>query len=349
MALEPPTRADLQREPADVRRGRIRRVHEAIVADEARWRQRLPWLRHQDALGMGIWLGSLGVVIALAFGYLVGALPWWLVLPSSAIALSLLHELEHDLIHDLYFRARRRVQDLMFAGIWVAKLSLDPWTRRGLHLHHHRRSGQPDDVEERFIGNGAGPLWLRLLLGVLPIATVVLVPELRRVEAAGPVLRAMRGKPGSWQRRRAHVSSLFLLTPLVLVLVWVGVAALGSDEALASLPMRLLQTALVAWVLPGIVRHAAIVWLSSFSHYYGDIEAGDLFRQNQVLRHPLLWPLQLFAFNFGATHAIHHYVVKQPFYLRQLVAPAAFAAMRAEGTRFDDFGAIGRRQRWSGA
>jgi hypothetical protein len=33
----------------------------------------------------------------------------------------------------------------------------------------------------------------------------------------------------------------------------------------------------------------------------------DVFYQNQILDSPLCWPFQLFCFNFGATHILHHY------------------------------------------
>jgi hypothetical protein len=50
-----------------------------------------------------------------------------------------------------------------------------------------------------------------------------------------------------------------------------------------------------------------------------------------------LWPLQPFCFNFGKTHCIHHIVVQQPFYLRQMVAPVAYRAMAEQGVRFNDY------------
>ena len=44
----------------------------------------------------------------------------------------------------------------------------------------------------------------------------------------------------------------------------------------------------------------------------------DVFFQTQILDHWLLYPFQLFCFNFGATHIMHHFVTRQPFYLRQV-------------------------------
>lgn len=34
---------------------------------------------------------------------------------------------EHDLIHDLYFKRQKWVQNAMFAFIWVIKSNANPW------------------------------------------------------------------------------------------------------------------------------------------------------------------------------------------------------------------------------
>jgi hypothetical protein len=57
-------------------------------------------------------------------------------------------------------------------------------------------------------------------------------------------------------------------------------------------------------------------------------------------------PFQLFCFNFGSTHAIHHFVVRDPFYIRQLTARTAHAALREVGVRFNDVGTFRRANRW---
>src|SRR3546814_13463832 len=87
------------------------------------------------------------------------------------------------------------------------------------------------------------------------------------------------------------------------------------------------------------------LFVSSNMHYYGDVESGNIVQQCQVLNPWWLWPAQLFCFNFGATHAIHHFVVSQPFYVRQLTARAAHQVMRDNGVRFNDVGALRRANR----
>jgi hypothetical protein len=102
-------------------------------------------------------------------------------------------------------------------------------------------------------------------------------------------------------------------------------------------------------VLPNVLRQSCLVLMSSYSHYYGDIPDREIFFQNQILSNWMFFPFQLFCFNFGATHIIHHYVIQQPFYLRQMVAHAALAEMRRQGTRSDDLGTFVRANRWGDA
>ncbi len=66
----------------------------------------------------------------------------------------------------------------------------------------------------------------------------------------------------------------------------------------------------------------------------------------QVLNPWWLFPFQLFCFNFGSTHAIHHFVVKEPFYVRHLTSKTAHKVMREVGYRFNDIGTFRRTNRW---
>jgi hypothetical protein len=65
-----------------------------------------------------------------------------------------------------------------------------------------------------------------------------------------------------------------------------------------------------------------------------------------VLNRWYLVPAQLFCVNFGSTHAIHHFVPNEPFYIRQLTARAAHRAMRDNGVRFNDLGTFRRANRY---
>ena len=111
--------------------------------------------------------------------------------------------------------------------------------------------------------------------------------------------------------------------------------------------MDLVTFAVVVLVGPNVLRTFCLHFVSSNMHYYGDVEAGNVIQQTQVLNPWWLWPLQAFCCNFGSSHAIHHFVVKEPFYVRQLTVPFAHRVMREMGVRFNDFGTFARANRWT--
>ena len=128
-------------------------------------------------------------------------------------------------------------------------------------------------------------------------------------------------------------------------------AALSGTEiawsAATLARMEWLNPLVVAWIGPNVLRSFCLHTVSSNMHYYGDVEDGNVIQQTQVLNPVWLWPLQLFCFNFGSTHAIHHFVVKEPFYIRQWTAKEAHAVMREMGVRFHDTASIFRANRWN--
>lgn len=312
---------------SEASRARSRRVRAAILAEDARLRAAWPLLRAewQSAVAAALWAACLLTMALLGAGYARGMLPAWAVIPCAALAASLLHELEHDLIHGQYFRGRP-MSDVMLAGIWAAKLSLNPWTRRGWHLNHHRRSGQVDDVEERMIGLGVRSFAARAVISVLPWVGVLLVRRVTAEAAAASGGRAPRirhrGALCSLERLVEHVDTLFLLAP-----------ALAAAAVAAGVGGAAARAFLVAWAVPNVLRHFCLVTMSSLSHYYEDIAPGDVSQQNQILRHWALTPLQLFCANFGAEHVIHHYVVHQPFWMRHFVRHRAWQVLEAKCVR----------------
>ena len=100
----------------------------------------------------------------------------------------------------------------------------------------------------------------------------------------------------------------------------------------------------VVWVFPNYLRQASLQIISSNVHYYEDVE--NIHQETQVLRPAFLWPLQLFCFNFGTTHVFHHYVVEQPFYMRQLIARDVVPFLRSEGVRVNDLATFARANRY---
>lgn len=291
---------------------------------------------------MSCFLGSLAAMVGIAALYLQGMLAWWLAVPLMALPLSILHELEHDLIHDLYFKGRAWLQHLMFFVIWFCKLSLNPWYRREIHLKHHRESGQITDIEERLIGLGLPFGWLRIFVAIHPLGGLLLFPRIKReVPDFQPLRLALLSAP-----TYAVVNTLWE--------VFFGYVRVRSGWTVPFDPAYLLPASGWPWVrdlavllvLPNMLRQSCLVFMSSSSHYYGDIPTRDVFFQNQILSNWMLFPFQLFCFNFGATHIIHHYVINQPFYMRQMVSYAALAEMSRQGTRVNDLHALVRANRW---
>jgi hypothetical protein len=110
-----------------------------------------------------------------------------------------------------------------------------------------------------------------------------------------------------------------------------------------------LDMVVVAWLLPNVLRSFCLNFMSSNMHYFGDVEPGNVLQQTQVLNALRFLPFQLFCFNFGSTHAIHHFVANEPFYVRQWTARAAHQALRDNGVPFHDLGTFRRANRRQGA
>jgi len=264
-----------------------------------------------------------------------------------ALPVSILHELEHDLIHNLYFKGKQWVQHFMFLIIWLSKLSINPWYRKVIHLRHHILSGQVEDIEERFIGLGMHLNWLRTLITCYPFSNILLFPRIKR------------------DNKRAFGFDMWALmvllnTPSILVFtivlhlfigylrLFLGLTLTKYDPVLL-LPYWLwpyIRDIAVLLILPNILRQVSLNIVASYSHYYGDIPKHNVYYQNQVLNHWTLWPFHLFSFNFGATHIIHHFVTNQPFYIRQWLAPKATDELIKHGIRKNDFDIVRRNNRF---
>src|SRR3546814_8722155 len=93
---------------SSVDEARTARISAAIRAESERVRARFGFLNHQDAIVASIMALSFLGMIASGWAYIAGVVPWWVCVPVSAIFASFIHELEHDLIHTLYFRKHPR-------------------------------------------------------------------------------------------------------------------------------------------------------------------------------------------------------------------------------------------------
>lgn len=348
--------------PANVPDGiaRSKQVQKEILAIGDAFRARHPWIAaHQDAIGFGIFVLACAAIVANGLAYAHGLLPAWAAIPVAAFFMSLLHELEHDLIHYMYFRKNAFLHNLMLGGVWLFRPStISPWVRRRLHLHHHKASGTESDLEERGITNGV-PWGLRRLLMTGDNMLAVYLRPVETVKMVRAFVRAQKNATPAERRAivRENLLGYFPLGVLYYaawhgLVLWtlLSLAAQALGQPVVPTPawqsvLDLLSFLAVTLMLPNVLRTFCLHFVSSNMHYYGDVEPGNVIQQTQVWTAWWLAPLHAFCFNFGGTHAIHHFVVRDPFYLRQLTAREVYPVLRRHGVRFDDYGTFARANR----
>ncbi|TAM12607.1 MAG: fatty acid desaturase [Nevskiaceae bacterium] len=339
---------------------KIQRVRKAANDAGVALRERHPILKHQDAIGVAILAFALAGMAGTAALYYYSLIAWWMALPVAALFASLTHELEHDLIHLMYFRKNPRANAAMMWLVWLARPStISPFTRRRMHMHHHMYSGTETDLEEQAITNGLPWGIRRLLMTGDQMLSVYLRPfQMRKlvksyVKAQNPASKA--------EYLKLVAEQVFGYVPLgyLYYILWHGfivfhavdltATAMGAPVAWPAAvlsAMAVVNFLAVVWLAPNALRMFCLHFVSSNMHYFGDIEARNPVQQCQVLTPWWMLPFQLFCFNFGATHAIHHFVVKEPFYIRQMTARAVYPVMREVGVRFNDIGTFGRANRY---
>ena len=272
-------------------------ISQAIKNAEVELRSKYKILNYQDALGFIIFLGSLvgiSLIWAVYFAHSENYAACILCTVVIAIFTSFFHELEHDLIHNMYFKKHTWIQDIMFFVIWVAKLHGNPWFRRELHLKHHIVSGQIDDAEERLIGLGL-PFGLERLAATLhPFGSLIVTPAIARDAKWLDVKRL--------NLTSAPVAFLFFSLSKLWLLYVFTMLFVGYDNYNHYLPASQwwwIRAAAVLMCLPNMLRQSCLVLMSNCSHYYGDIPGKSVLYQNQILDHWMLYPFQLFCVNFG--------------------------------------------------
>ncbi|ALU44577.1 fatty acid desaturase [Pseudoalteromonas rubra] len=301
----------------------------AIKAEEKSLRARYPILEKQNGIALVILLLSLCAFTGVAALYYFAAIPAWLCILLVAFITSITHELEHDLIHKLYFSKRPLIHNFMMLVVWLMRPNtVNPWYRKKIHLHHHKVSGTSQDLEERLVGNGIKSPFLRAviiidgLLGLL-ISSKRFSREIRdfrffQVFNAGfPIATAYFAI--LYGVIAFHVLQFF--HPFELS-KW-GVELLAVAEFL-----------MVVLIVPNIIRSTSLNLITSSMHYYGGVS--NVLEQTHVITSRWFLPFQLFCFDFGRTHTIHHFVPNQPFYIRQLISKKIRPVMAQHGVRFDD-------------
>jgi len=306
------------------------------------YRTKNTWTTHQDIIGLGILISCQALLIGLGYAWFIGFFPTWLTIVSIAFITSILHELEHDLIHDLYFKRTPLLYHFMMLGVYIFRpISLNPWIRKYWHHFHHQHSGMPFDIEERGITNGDRLSVLRLL--VLPdllLSGILRIPRLRKEI----LIEYNKGNLSKSDMRLIIRTILLGLLPfgVPLTILWYVFAVIHLFHWVGyPLPqfnglLQWIEPLMVLLVIPNLIRQFALHFVSSNMHYMGDVEAGNVIQQVQVFTPWWSTPLQWFCFFFGATHAIHHFVVNEPFYLRQLTRKAAQDVLIENGIRIND-------------
>lgn len=335
-------------------------IKKTVTEAGERLRKRHPWLAHQNAIAVAIMTGSLLGMAGSALAYGFGLIPWYVCVPLIAFFASLIHELEHDLIHFIYFRKKPKINTAMLMIGWLVRPStINPLVRRRLHMHHHKHSGTESDLEERGITNGERWGLRRLLMTGDNMLAVFLRPKKTMhmvkafVRAQDPDSRAEARKIARAQRLGyfpiGNLYYLFWHGFLVFSLITFTVALVGHPITLAggwAEFVNVLDFLAVVLFLPCLLRTFCLHFISSNMHYFGDVQDRNIMMQTQVLNAWWLFPFQLFCCNFGSTHSIHHFVVKEPFYVRQWTAPQAHRVMREMGVRFNDFASFARANRY---
>ena len=326
----------------------INDITQKIMQHSNELRKRYRVLDYQNVIGASVMTLSVTGMVIMGTLYIKGIIPGWLCILTNALLTSLIHELEHDLIHRLYFRKQPLAHNLMMLLCWITRPGMpSPWLRRELHFHHHRESGTDTDVEAWITTSGSkwgAKRLLKLVDGfIFGIVNALFAPTWReKLRLTFKVLRlnAPMGLLywGCWY--------IFLGYHLY---TWasslMGVAYQPSPAT--TMLMSVINSAVVIIVAPNIIRQFCLFFISSNIHYYGDVTPRNPLQQTQVMNHWWLWPFQLFCFNFGSTHCIHHFVVKDPFYLRQMTAPFAHKVLAESGVRFNDFGTYKRSNRYN--
>ncbi|QMV70686.1 fatty acid desaturase [Sphingobacterium paramultivorum] len=318
-----------------------------------------PILKSQNSIGMAIFaLATLGIVV-VSIAWSRALVPAWLMIVSNAFFMGVLHEIEHDLIHWLYFKRQKVVHHFMLFSVWILRpLTVNPWIRRTLHHHHHKFSGTLHDVEERSVTNGEQWSIKRLVT----TADVVLggLFRLHRMfnDMDKEVKKGNLKLETSSKLKRIMFLSIVPVTIFAHVILYFFFADLLFDWLRVVFGVNLsfphyVDNMLISlhWIiyvilLPNLLRQFCLHFITSNMHYFGDVEAGNVIEQTQVLTVWWTFPMQLFCFFFGWTHSIHHFVVNETFYVRHIGRKKAQEILRKYGVRFNDLGTFRRANRF---
>ncbi|MBD1429481.1 fatty acid desaturase [Sphingobacterium litopenaei] len=334
-------------------------IKKEIIASYKTLKAKYPVLRYQNFIGFSIFISCLLFSAGLGYLWYVDMIPAWALILGNAFLFGVLHELEHDLIHFIYFKNNRIVHNIMLLFVWLVRpLTLNPWFRRVLHYHHHKFSGTPHDVEERGVTNGEKWSLKRLLF----TPDLVIGNLLRVVGLFSDIKREVdKGNLKFQTAKKLKLSGVFGLIPFTIlshVILYVFFTDIFLDFLHDKYQLNWVMPDaiknILTWcnpiiyivLLPNLLRQFCLHFITSNLHYFGDVEQGNVIEQTQVLTVWWTYPFQLFCFFFGWTHAIHHFVVNETFYIRHIAHKKAHEIMRKHGVRFNDLGTFRRANRY---
>lgn len=311
----------------------IQAIVAAIKVEEQQLRARYPVLQKQNGIALGILFLSLSALVGVALLYYYAFIPAWLCIILAAFITSISHELEHDLIHKQYFSKQPLIHNFMMLTVWLMRPNtVNPWYRRKIHLHHHKVSGTEQDLEERLVGNGIKNPFLRAV--VISDGLLGLLINSQRFSKEIRGFKFLRVFNAGFPIATAYFAILYGL------IGYYGVQFV-SPFALPTWGVHLLAGAeflMVVLILPNIIRSISLNLVTSSMHYYGGVN--NVLEQTHVISSRWFLPFQLFCFDFGRTHTIHHFVPNQPFYIRQLISKKIRPVMKQYGVRFNDLNSI---------
>lgn len=318
-----------------------------------------PILNSQNSIGLAIFLLSIIMIGVLSVTWYQGFVPTWIMILGNAFFMGVLHEIEHDLIHWLYFKQQKAVHHFMLFSVWILRpLTVNPWIRRTLHHHHHKYSGTLHDVEERSVTNGERWTLKRLLT----TPDVVLGGLLRLHRMFRDMDSEVKGGNLKLETASRLKRIMFLSIVPVTIFAHVILYMFFADALMhwfngvmgtnLSFPQGVenmlisLHVIIYTILLPNLLRQFCLHFITSNMHYFGDVEEGNVMEQTQVLNIWWTYPMQLFCFFFGWTHSIHHFVVNETFYVRHIGRKKAQQVLRKYGVRFNDLGTFKRANRF---
>jgi fatty acid desaturase len=310
----------------------IQAIVKAIKAEEAKLRQTYSLLSYQNALGFLILFLSLSMLVGVGALYYFAIIPAWLCIVLAAIATSISHELEHDLIHKQYFSNKPVLHNFMMLIVWLMRPNtVSPWFRRKMHLHHHKTSGTVQDLEERLVGNGIKNPILRLLVVIDGLLGLTINAKRFSKEIKG--FSFFKVFNAGFPLATAHFVILYTVIAFYSVNAFYPLQQSSPTWVLNT--MSVFEFLMVVLIVPNVIRSSSLNFVTSSMHYYGGVT--NMLEQTHVITSRLFMPFHLFCFNFGHTHTIHHFVPNQPFYLRQMLSKKVLPIMKKHGVRFNDF------------